>query len=95
MSQEPEALEPSLGGDRLRQESEATAQEDLTPPESEPDRLAHIPESNGSGSSLSPFESRMADAMAMAVVVLGFLLIMAVGVALLVTIAKYTWGLFR
>lgn len=95
--QEPDAgpYEPTLGGDRLRHEVAELGGESAseTTTEIEADPLAHIPESTGS--TLSPLDDRLTDIMATALVVLGFLLIVAVGVALLATIARYTWGLFR
>jgi hypothetical protein len=95
-SQEPDAgpYEPTLGGDRLRHDAEPVveaAPETATGLEADP--LAHIPESTGSN--LSPLDDRLTDLMATAIVVLGFLLIVAVGVALLATIGRYTWGLFH
>lgn len=94
--QEPDAgpYEPALGGDRLRHEAEPTLEAGTEPATVvEADPLAHIPES--SGSTLSPVNDRLTDIMATVIVVLGFLLIVAVGVAILATVVRYTWRLFH
>ncbi|MFN3432513.1 MAG: hypothetical protein ACK46X_21530 [Candidatus Sericytochromatia bacterium] len=97
-SQEPDAgpYEPTLGGDRLRHEAEPPREAGMdtaTEPALEADPLAHIPESTGRA--LSPVDERLTDIMATAIVVLGFLLIVAVGVAILATVVRYTWRLFH